>query len=325
MQVAWDGPTDSAHTLQMASIQLFKSVEVSAKVCRKAFEFANLAYVAVGYNRFVCLCNRSDKNGWLKIEVTLRSSSKGSTLLTITADGSKKTPLMHLLSLRYIEFIRQSIEKFGISEGVGSKQVISGKDGPQILPVESKHIPSIPSAGFLLGTLLTQSRSITHEQMDEAKKRSAKSGLPVGRILVLMGAIRHNQLLKVAELQCLILAKKISVSEAIRDLESELNAQPASHFTGAKKRHPADKYRLGELLNQAGVISQSDVLMALEISLERNYAFGGTLVQLGLIDDETLEVALDVQRRIAKSEISVDKAIALLKEHYSTSYYRIAC
>lgn len=64
--------------------------------------------------------------------------------------------------------------------------------------------------------------------------------------------------------------------------------------------------RLGELLMRAGIVSQSDVLQALELSLAHGHPIGEMFVARGFVHPEALlDAALSLQQMITATHLSI--------------------
>jgi len=167
---------------------------------------------------------------------------------------------------------------------------------------------------YSVDALLAEARSITKEQLEQGRLRSAATGLPIGRVLVLMGAIKPTQLIKAADLQRLVQTGKVSFREAVLQLQAESSAFGAKYFSG-RKRKTAERgtLRVGELLTLSGVLAQSNLLDALEISMSNRTSVGKALVELKMISEGMLIKALDLQAQVNQGETERDVAIAELR------------
>jgi hypothetical protein len=165
-----------------------------------------------------------------------------------------------------------------------------------------------------IDALLAESRSITIEQLEEARLRSQTTGLPIGRVLVLMGAIKPTQLIKATDLQRLVQTGRVSYREAAQELQTESSAFGARYYAG-RKRKAAQKgtMRVGELLMLSGALAESDLLDAIEFSLANRSTLGTALAQLSLITHGILERALCLQAQVNQGDIRKDIAIAELR------------
>jgi hypothetical protein len=214
---------------------------------------------------------------------------------------------------------------------------------------------NLPKETSQLGTLLLEAEMVTEEQLSEAQETSHKLGLPLGRILSLMGLISHPIVVRAVDLQSMIRMGRISQAEAVEYLRDEsrsnsttktdsndassdissdigsqpvqlpgMNIEPASSReseNGAKMRpelktkhlfvaeDPSRRnIRLGELFILAGILTESDMMNAVELSLTREEPLGAVLITLGLITTDQLRLALRLQESISVGSIDIQAA-----------------
>lgn len=79
-----------------------------------------------------------------------------------------------------------------------------------------------------------------------------------------------------------------------------------------------NKVRLGELLVESDVIKSSDLTEAIQVSTRLNSPIGRVLLLSGLIDQTTLEAALDAQPLINEEKESLENVLKALKEVNTT-------
>lgn len=159
-----------------------------------------------------------------------------------------------------------------------------------------------------LGDLLLASQFVSKEQLDEALSRSFSTGLPFGRLLVLSGSLPEQLLESALNAQILIRDQRITREQAIDGLRAAKTRQIAVEVPLMDKglyRLPSHKtIRLGELLVLASLISEADLMYAVEMGLVNQKPIGKVLIELGLITQEMLNVALKVQEGVGRGELS---------------------
>jgi len=173
-----------------------------------------------------------------------------------------------------------------------------------------------------LGELLLESNVITSEQLDKAMQRSLSTGLPLGRILVLNGAINEPLLTAVLEIQVRVRDGMMEREEALNHLRSladnpgdeASSVEQAFQIQASLKTRRGKPIRLGELLVLAGILNESDVVNALELALSHEMPIGEVIVNQGFISPELLEAALKLQRMIEKELITGLEAADTLRE-----------
>lgn len=158
-----------------------------------------------------------------------------------------------------------------------------------------------------LGQLLLASNFVTEEQLEEALTGSASTGLPFGRMLVLNGVINESQLAATLNAQILIRDDKITKDQAVDGLKQARRRQIAVEVPlmekGFYRVQTRDAIRLGELLSLAGLISESQLLNAVELGLISQKPLGQVLIETNLVSEEILKTALQLQDLVMKGTL----------------------
>ena len=158
-----------------------------------------------------------------------------------------------------------------------------------------------------LGQLLLSSNFCTEEQLEEALAGSASTGLPFGRMLVLNGVINEAQLAATLNAQILIRDDKITKDQAVEGLKQARRRQIAVEVPlmekGFYRVQTRDAIRLGELLSLAGLISESQLLNAVELGLISQKPLGQVLIETNLVSEDILKVALQLQDLVVKGTL----------------------
>lgn len=167
-----------------------------------------------------------------------------------------------------------------------------------------------------LGGLLVDSGVITKEQLDEAQREGYTSNLPLGRVLILKSVVSHSVLAKVLEVQRMIRDGNLTYVTGAKELRAQavpsagLKINPKQKSGSYQKR----SIRLGEFLMLAGVLTESDLMNALELGLERQLTVGSALLELGLLSENVLEVALVLQGRVLGGDVELPSAVRDLRK-----------
>ncbi|HEY9756391.1 MAG TPA: tetratricopeptide repeat protein [Oculatellaceae cyanobacterium] len=167
-----------------------------------------------------------------------------------------------------------------------------------------------------LGELLMASNFISRAQLDSALAQQQKSGLPFGRILILSGIMTEPLLASAVNAQILIRDKKITKDEAVaalkeskqRQVSLETSLQAKGFYELPKRSAP----RLGELLTFAGIISDGELVSALETGLITQKPVGEVLIESKLLTRAMLDASLAVQKHLANSSLSFNEARMVL-------------
>jgi len=150
---------------------------------------------------------------------------------------------------------------------------------------------TLPSRTRLLGELLVQEGLVTETQLTAALRaqEARPDGTPVGQLLVEQGA----------------------VSPA--DLEAVL-----------QRYHK--KYRLGDILVETNVISETQLQLGVDHHRRTGLRLGDALLQLGFVNEEMLKLALCTQLDVAFVDLdrfSIDRGLAALLPKAFAQQHRI--
>lgn len=158
-----------------------------------------------------------------------------------------------------------------------------------------------------LGTLLLDAGVVTEEQLEIAQRASYETGQPIGRMLVLMNVVNQQLLDHTLAVQKNYRDDRISYSQALK----EINPNPASRppvETDLPLRGQSKTIRLGELLMLSGVLTESDIMNALEVALTKHKPFGTILIDLGLLSQSVLDLSLKLQELVCNGSLTIHSA-----------------
>jgi tetratricopeptide (TPR) repeat protein len=152
--------------------------------------------------------------------------------------------------------------------------------------------------------------------LTDALKQCEKTGLPLGRVLVLSGVLSESLLTTAVNAQILVRDKKLDKQQAIEALKQAQQRQEPLETTlkekGFYELPNRSCPRLGELLTASGIITDIELINALELSLTSRKPIGEVLIDSKVITRQTLESALQIQRMIAESKIGLAEAKEVL-------------
>lgn len=173
-----------------------------------------------------------------------------------------------------------------------------------------------------LGELLTTAGFVSEAQLDDALIKSKSSGVPFGRILVLNGVMSESLLSSALNAQILVRDNKVTKEQAVRGLRAARQRQIAVELplieSGYYRLPARHTIRLGELLVLAGLMTENELMYAIEIGLLNKKPIGQVLIELQYIPKEVLEAALELQQQVASGEANPIWAASRLTEinHY---------
>lgn len=203
-----------------------------------------------------------------------------------------------------LDTIRAALDKMATSQ-LNLKQALEGGG----FKLEEKR-------NYLLGDLLLDAGFIKKNEFDTAMVQANATGLPLGRTLVLCGLIPEELLAKAINAQVLLRDEKVTREQVIQSLRTAASRHQPIEVPLAEKGYYAlparQSLRLGEILLAAGVLSESELMTALELGLSNNKPVGQVLVDLRFIDEPVIIAALDLQKRVVEQTIKLEEATRLL-------------
>ncbi|HMO23357.1 MAG TPA: hypothetical protein PKC98_20540, partial [Candidatus Melainabacteria bacterium] len=138
------------------------------------------------------------------------------------------------------------------------------------------------------------------------------------RVLVLRGTVNEMQTYAALTAQVLLRERKITRSQAVEGLRmvalKNLTLEEPLKLDGAEILIRTQTIRLGELLMLADLVSEIDLLSAVERGLLDEQPIGQILGRGGLITESTLEHALILQSMVAERRIKPLHAGLVLKK-----------
>lgn len=168
-----------------------------------------------------------------------------------------------------------------------------------------------------LGELLVTAGLISRQEVEGQLTLAKFMGLPLGNLLVREKKL-SRELLKVAiRLQTLIADGMISLElscRAMRDIVAGIS--PADEILESLDSYSENvrSCRLGELLIDAGLLSEVALGRALVSSVESRKPLGQTLIQQGTLTPELVGAALFAQGNVRAHVIDYKSAVAQLKD-----------
>lgn len=151
--------------------------------------------------------------------------------------------------------------------------------------------PAMPSRTRLLGELLVREGLVTEGQLSAAlqAQEARPDGTPIGQFLVEQGAL-----------------------------------SPADLEAGLRRYHK--KYRLGDILVETNVISETQLQLGVDHHRRTGLRLGDALLQLGFVNEEMLKLALCAQLDVTFVDLdrfSIDRGLASLLPKTFAQQHRI--
>lgn len=168
-----------------------------------------------------------------------------------------------------------------------------------------------------LGDLMVDAGCMKAADLEGALDACFTSGLPLGRVLVLRGVCNEMMTYAALTAQVLLREGNISREQALEGLkivaQRKITMEESLDQQGliAKRGHII---RLGELLMLASLVSEIDLLSAVERGMLDDQPIGQVLVRVGLITEQTLEQALQLQNLVTRGQLRPLDAAEVLKK-----------
>jgi|AGTN01.1.fsa_nt_gi hypothetical protein len=157
--------------------------------------------------------------------------------------------------------------------------------------------------GTRLGELLAQSGAIDAAQIDIALNAGESSGLPLGRILLLLNKLSPSAVETALQIQREIRAGTLDRDKAIELLQIE-DFKKTNQNAFESKRF----IKFGELFLIASMLDEAEIESAVSDAASRGKMVGQVLVERKKISDQLLVAALRLQDMVWKGTVTAAKA-----------------
>ncbi len=171
-------------------------------------------------------------------------------------------------------------------------------------------VDAYATRGTRLGELLLSAEHLNPLQVDIALKASDGSGLPLGRVLVLLSKLSEPSLDLALNLQREVRGGRLERTNAVEQLRKE---RVQISFEGRDGDKDDKRVRIGELLIASQLLSAADVKSAVEMAKANDKMVGEVLIEMGWISHELLTAALRLQEMVWSGGVSVYRAASALK------------
>jgi|AGTN01.2.fsa_nt_gi hypothetical protein len=169
------------------------------------------------------------------------------------------------------------------------------------------------AANTRIGDLLVRAGIVSQEQLANASSRAVSTGEHLGQAMIRCGYIDPQALAMAVNIQSALKDGVISPFTARKALalayRSKQGLKHAFTQLGIRPTEQSRTNRLGELLLESHVISQSQLADALAEARKNNLPLGKVLVMLGFISEAQKAAALELQARIRDGMTSREQAI----------------
>jgi len=192
-------------------------------------------------------------------------------------------------------------------------------------------VDAYATKGARLGELLVAAGQMEEDDVDTFLKVSNQSLLPLGRVLILLDRMNEPGLDAALKLQRQIRLGHMAAEEGAIQLRETLLLTPNSYGDTFETKNdgvkPATKgmesMKLGELLVAAGLISEKEVDIALDIATANNKMIGEVLTEHSWIEEDVLNQALTMQNEARNKRMSYHDVVERLRSQVTTGTYPI--
>ena len=171
----------------------------------------------------------------------------------------------------------------------------------------------------LLLNMYVRAGIITSAEVPHVVRASETEEIPCGRLLVLRRRISpsfHRQSIDIlVRYRQALVSFEDAAAECAR-LYRSANCGDSSEFQHLAMGIERPR-RLGQLLLKAGLIDETQLYDALELSLDANCRLGEILFEAGVLFKETVELCVLLLRRIGSGEIAANDAVVYLQQVFA--------
>lgn len=182
---------------------------------------------------------------------------------------------------------------------------------------------------MLIGDLLRNAKLIEMHDLTNAVQVASKTGLPVGRVLVMLGLVTSETVHAALQAQSLVRDRLITqevASKAVAMVASyRIDLEQALECLGTLPGKNVETNRLGDLLVMAGLITNETLVECLKTSQHLNLPLGRILVLKNILKEKTVEAALTAQVMLRDGMIDRKGACAALRTAKQTHTSLEAC
>ncbi|CAN5264267.1 hypothetical protein BH11CYA1_BH11CYA1_02310 [soil metagenome] len=201
---------------------------------------------------------------------------------------------------------------------------IAYKLGASFKDILAEYVSPKQTQTSKLGELLVESGLVTYEVLAKAVEQSYSTGLPLGRMLVLHETISNDLLTLALDLQVRVRDEMMTRQEALTAIRAAAGMAPIT--PGSEEIKPAPPaegprkkgLRIGELMVMAGVLTETDVMNALEWGLVNHQTIGKVLISQNLVSQVLLDAALSLQKMVDQENFEAAKASECLARIHSS-------
>ncbi len=174
---------------------------------------------------------------------------------------------------------------------------------------------SQPFSASQLCEVLDRARIVTQKDLAQAKKESLRTGMSVGRCLIREGKLTAAALKVVLDGLNAVRTGVMSIKEFSETLKRSLQRPPSQDYVSSLMplSFESGDLKLSQLLICCQLLSEMNLLSAVEWAIEENTDFKRILVEHQYVSETALAQAQEILELVEKSSISTRQAQELLK------------
>jgi hypothetical protein len=171
-----------------------------------------------------------------------------------------------------------------------------------------------------VGELLVDAQIISSSEMTEAIQVSKRLGVPIGRVLMMSGSVRQDELAGSLQVQPLIREGQIPYAAAISALRRvhQLRISIADAFAQEDLRPDIEdnpEY-LGELLLDSNLVGPEDMERAIQTSMSSGIPLGSALVLQGILSPALFPSLQRIQKQLIEGALTREEGIKEVQDTF---------
>jgi len=171
-----------------------------------------------------------------------------------------------------------------------------------------------------VGELLVEAGVVSSAEMTEAIQVSKRLGMPIGRILTMMGCVRESVLEAALQVQQLLRHNEVPLTAAVNSLqrvhEMNMSITEALAEEDLKPDLEHDPHKLAELLVDSNIVSAEQMEKAVQASFDQGVPLGNTLVMQGFLSEAVLPSLVRIQRQITDGQLDREDGLKVIQETF---------
>lgn len=245
------------------------------------------------------------------------------------------TPLARVLNMQGIKIEEDVITMAEQVHALIERKDLSVLDGIKAVELIGNHGLDLETAmrrlgrvlhANPLGDLLRKSAVVEPVVLDQAILDSGNMGLPLGFVLVSRGLLTRNLLHDVIDLLRLVRYGSHTEPEAIEALQAVHSGSLSlgEYLKNSREKVPSKPLSFGDLLVDAGLISDSEFITARELAFIDNKRLLDVLEENGFACDKASQAARDLVKQVKDGSSTRDDAAKELRSKFAQPTATIA-